>query len=119
MIKASLAKCIGVNITPNYQSAFQANGCTPLMIVGEMNFTIMHDNRKFILEAQVIKELDVDIDVGSTWCFIQKFSGSQLRAISYKVRIKEYYCVPEHRFQPVNHTVEYANDGSFLLMKLS
>ena len=36
----------------------------------------------------------VDISTNPSWCFMEKFSGSQLRASSYKVKLSECFPVP-------------------------
>ncbi|KAH3874557.1 hypothetical protein DPMN_037803 [Dreissena polymorpha] len=38
--------------------------------------------------------LVVSVDSANQWCFIKKFIGNQLRALSYKVKISECYHVP-------------------------
>ena len=58
MIKTSVAKCIGVVIDKSNQTALQAEGLTPLNIVGETHIKLLK------LEALVVDELDVDIFAG-------------------------------------------------------
>ena len=36
--------------------------------------------------------------IDGQWCFIRKFTGSQLRDTAYKVRIEECYKVPEYKY---------------------
>ncbi|CAC5417171.1 unnamed protein product [Mytilus coruscus] len=61
MIKASSADYIGVTIKKSKHSALQADGVTPLNIVGECNFTLSLDGIELQLEALVVNDLDVDI----------------------------------------------------------
>ena len=34
------------------------------------------------------------MSVDKPWCFVRKFSGNQLRALAYKVRIRECHLIP-------------------------
>ena len=42
------------------------------------------------------------VSIDGEWCFIKKFSGSQLRASSYKVKLAECYTVP-HTLPPPSY----------------
>ena len=42
------------------------------------------------------------VSIDGEWCFIKKFSGSQLRATSYKVKLAECYTVP-HTLPPPSY----------------
>ena len=42
------------------------------------------------------------VSIEGEWCFIKKFSGSQLRATSYKVKLAECYTVP-HTLPPPSY----------------
>ena len=42
------------------------------------------------------------VSIDGEWCFIKKFSGSQLRATSYKVKLAECYAVP-HTLPPPSY----------------
>ena len=64
MIKASVAQHIGTVITKSNQSALQANGITPLAIVGETPIVLSRDNLNLILDGLVVNDLDVDILAG-------------------------------------------------------
>ena len=45
------------------------------------------------------------VSIDGEWCFIKKFSGSQLRATSYKVKLAECYAVPHTLPPPSSHSV--------------
>ena len=45
------------------------------------------------------------VSIDGEWCFIKKFSGSQLRATSYKVKLAECYAVPHTLPPPSYHSV--------------
>ncbi|CAC5396256.1 unnamed protein product [Mytilus coruscus] len=64
MIKASSADYIGVTFKKSNHSALQADGVTPLNIVGECHFTLSRDGIELQLEALVVNDLDVDILAG-------------------------------------------------------
>ena len=65
IIKASLAKYFGVYIMPSSQTALQADGTTPLTVLGETRITVTRNNIELYLEALVVEELDVDILAGT------------------------------------------------------
>ena len=64
MIKTSIAKDIGAIIKKSNQTALQADGLTPLKIIGETHLTLSRGNKTLKLEALVVNELDVDILAG-------------------------------------------------------
>ena len=61
---SSNAQSVGAKILRSNQIAPQADGLSPLAVVGETNMTITRDRHKYILEALVVKNLDVDILAG-------------------------------------------------------
>lgn len=65
MIKASLASYIGAKITKSSQLALQADGRTPLSIIGETRLLLSRNGQSLILEALVVVDLDVDILAGT------------------------------------------------------
>ena len=64
MIRLSAAKMLGVKIEKNSQFAHQADGLSPLKVVGETKFIVVRDKRDFIFEGLVVEQLDVDILAG-------------------------------------------------------
>ena len=44
----------------------------------------------------------ITVSIDGEWCFIKKFSGSQLKATSYKVKLAECYTVP-HTLPPPSY----------------
>ena len=64
MAKASVAQHIGTVIKKSNQSALQADGITPLAIVGETHIMLSKDNTELALDGLVVNELDVDILAG-------------------------------------------------------
>ena len=65
MIRASLAKHIGAKVTKSTQTALQANGRTPLSVVGETRRQLVRHGRSLLLETLVLEDLDVNILAGT------------------------------------------------------
>ena len=65
LIKHSLAHFLGVKIRKSTQTARQADGVTPLNIVGETSFTVSRDGVDLLLEALVVSDIDVEILAGT------------------------------------------------------
>ena len=65
MMRASLARHIGAKVTKSSQTALQADGRTPLAVVGETRLPLIRHGRPLTLEAVVVKDLDVDILAGT------------------------------------------------------
>ena len=65
MMRASLAKHIGAKVTKSTQTALQADGRTPLSVVGETRLQLVCRGRSLMLEALVVEDLDVDILAGT------------------------------------------------------
>ena len=55
MMKASLARFLMVTISPSDQRAFQADGVTPLTVIGETRFSVTRNNIKLYVEALVVE----------------------------------------------------------------
>ncbi len=65
MVRSSVAKHIGLPVKPASQMAQQADGCTPLAVVGETHCVLSRGSRTFQLDALVVDKLDVDFLAGS------------------------------------------------------
>ena len=65
MIRISHAKFLGTSITKSNQSAYQTDGKSPLVVVGETYMTFSRDNRSFTLDALVVEDLDVYVLAGT------------------------------------------------------
>jgi hypothetical protein len=65
MIRASTAHLIKLPIKPASQLAHQADGITPLDVVGECHVELTRGRYTFTLSALVVKKLDVDILAGT------------------------------------------------------
>ena len=64
MIKHSVAQGIGATIKPTTQNAIQADGSTPLKILGETHITLTRGSHNLLLDALVVDNLDVEILAG-------------------------------------------------------
>jgi hypothetical protein len=65
MVRASLASHIGLPVTKASQMARQADGITPLDVVGETHCQLTRGAKTFRLNALVVEQLDVDILAGN------------------------------------------------------
>ena len=65
MIRHSLVTRLGGQLNPSSQSAHQADGCSPLKVVGETPLSFTRANREFSFEGLVVENLDVDILAGT------------------------------------------------------
>ena len=50
---------------PTSQSAHQADGCSPLRIVGETRMSVTRENRKFSFKGSAVENLDVELLAGT------------------------------------------------------
>ena len=65
MVRASSAKLYGFPITPDSQMARQADGITPMDVIGEVHCSLTRRHWTFELDALVVRKLDVDILAGN------------------------------------------------------
>lgn len=65
MVRAATAYALGVPIHKSSQSAHQADGSSPLIVVGETQLTVTRDDREFLLDALVVENLDVEVLAGT------------------------------------------------------
>ena len=63
-IRQSMARTLNANIRKSSQSAHQADGASPLYVVGETTLTSTRDRHDFLFEGLVVEDLDVDILAG-------------------------------------------------------
>ena len=56
MIRASTAKRVGVHVTKSSQSAHQADGSSPLSVLGETCMSLIHGHLSFVLEGLVARK---------------------------------------------------------------
>ena len=61
MIRHSTARRLGAPITSTSQSVHQADGSSPLQVVGETRLRFLRDNQEFVFEGLVVENLDVEV----------------------------------------------------------
>ena len=65
MIRHSIVKSLGCNVTTSSQSVHQADGSSPLHVVGETRLVLHRDGKEFIFEGLVVENFDVDVLAGT------------------------------------------------------
>ena len=65
MIRHTVVQRLGCHMTSSSQSVHQADGSSPLQVVGETRFLLSRDGRDFTFEGLVVENLDVDILAGT------------------------------------------------------
>ena len=74
MIKTHVAREIVATIKKSNQRAVQADGVTPLAVVGEVHLTLTRHNMNLQLDALVVDNLDVDVLAGTPFMIINYVS---------------------------------------------
>ena len=74
MIRHSIVTRLGCQVTPSSQSAHQADGSSPLKVVGETRPSFTRDNREFSFEGLVVENFDVDILGGTPFMEVNDIS---------------------------------------------
>ena len=64
MMRESVALTLNAKITKSNQTAFQADGKSPMTVVGEVRITFTRSGKTFTFEGLVVENLDVDILAG-------------------------------------------------------
>ncbi|ESO82843.1 hypothetical protein LOTGIDRAFT_155879 [Lottia gigantea] len=65
MMKASVVHYVGAPIQKSIQRALQADGITPLKVVGEVHLQLNRGDHNLTLDALVVEDLDVDVLAGT------------------------------------------------------
>lgn len=108
MIKSSLARSIGAPIMKSSQQALQADGLTPLAVVGETRLILSRADNQLTLDALVVDDLDVDALAGTPFLIANDIS---VRPAKCQVRIQDSGVVHyEHKSDPTtaSHAVRRA-----------
>ncbi|PFX25025.1 hypothetical protein AWC38_SpisGene10379 [Stylophora pistillata] len=104
MIHASSAKLYGFPITTASQMARQADGVTPMDVIGEVHCSLTRGQLTFQLDALVVRQLDVDILAGNPF-MIRKDIGVRLAKRQIEIagtEIISYSSPSRHTRQPNN-----------------
>ena len=86
MIKASVARSLDITIDKSSQQALQADGVTPLTVVGETHINLSRANKSLTLDAVVVEDLDVDILAGTLFLIA---NDVYVRPAKCQVRIQD------------------------------
>ena len=108
MIKSSLARSIGAPIMKSSQQALQADGLTPLAVVGETRLILSRADNQLTLDALVVDDLDVDVLAGTPFLIANDIS---VRPAKCQVRIQDSEVIHyEHKSDPstASHAVRRA-----------
>ena len=65
MIRHTVVQRLGCRVTPSSQSVHQADGSSPLQMVGETRLSFTREDRIFTFEGLVVENLDVDVLAGT------------------------------------------------------
>ena len=65
MIRHTVVQRLGCRVTPSSQSVHQADGSSPLHVVGETHLSFTREDRIFTFEGLVVENLDVDVLAGT------------------------------------------------------
>ncbi|KAL9978907.1 hypothetical protein ACROYT_G016491 [Oculina patagonica] len=65
MIRHTVVQRLGCRVTPSSQSVHQADGSSPLHVVGETRLSFTRGDRTFTFEGLVVEDLDVDVLAGT------------------------------------------------------
>ena len=81
------------------KGVYQSQAPIPPLQVGDLVYVKSHRDKSRAHDRYIIVSIDGEL------CFIKKFSGSKLRATSYKVKLAECFTVPNTRPPPSYHSV--------------
>ena len=74
MMRESTATRLSAEIKPSSQSAHQADGSSPLAVVGEVRLTFTRDSKSFLFEGLVVRDLDVEVLAGTPFMELNDIS---------------------------------------------
>ena len=110
MIPASSAKLYGFPVTPASQMARQADGITPMDVIGEIHCSLTRGKWNFELDALVICQLDVDVLAGNPFMVGNDISvcPAKRQIAIGGIKIVNYGSSFRHTRQPnVRHTQSF------------
>ena len=106
MIKSSLTRSIGAPITKSSQQALEADGLTPLAVVGETRLILSRADKHLALDALIVDDLDVDVLAGTAFLIANDIS---VRPAKCQVRIQDSEVIHyEHDPTTASHAVRRA-----------
>ena len=102
MVRASSAKLYGFPITPASQMARQADGVTPMDVIGKVHCSLTRGHKTFELDALVVRQLDVNILAGNPF-MVRNDIGVRPAKRQIEIggtEIISYSAPPRHTRQP-------------------
>ena len=106
MMKASCAARLGVAVTKTTQLAHQADGSSPLKVVGEIRTCFQRDEHSLYFEGLVVENLDSDILAGIPFMVRNDIS---IRPAKYQVCVGEHICYYATQHKSDRHAVRHAH----------
>ena len=108
MIRASTAHALGCSVSPTSQSAHQADGSSPLEVVGETRLTFSRDTHDFHFEGLVVENLDVEVLAGTP--FMER-NDVAIRPAKRQILLHDgmVYSYGSHGRSTVSHSVRRAH----------
>jgi len=86
MIKSSLVRSIGATIEKSSQQVLQADGVTPLAVVGVTRLILIRADKQLALDALVVDDLNVDALAGTPFLIANNIA---VRPAKCQARIKD------------------------------
>ena len=108
IIKSSLARYIDAPITKSSQQALQADGLTPLAVVGKTHLILSRADKHLAFDALIVDDLDVDVLAGTPFLIANDISVHPAKC---QVRIQDSKVIHYgHRSDPTtaSHAVRRA-----------
>ncbi|CAG2247139.1 unnamed protein product [Mytilus edulis] len=101
MLRASAAKRMGIEIKSSSQSAHQADGSSPLKVIGEVHTNFTRDGRELHFEGLVVETLDVDILAESVKIDPDNLLSQELK-VKFRDTVKNFDDVFDPHFKGYN-----------------
>ena len=97
IVRLDVATALNIPITPSKQRAVQADGSTPLDVVGEVQIVFTHDSHELMFNGLVCETLDFDILAGAPFHSTNDVYARPSRKIVYvKENAYPYTISSEH-----------------------
>ena len=111
MIRASTVVNLNGKISPTNQSAHQADGSSPLKVIGETKLCFSRDSQTFVFEGLVIGNLDVDVFAGIPFMIANDIA---VRPTKYKVLIGNDIVYTYGSFTAIDRHNQYSTKAHVL-----
>ena len=109
LIRESTVNKLGCTIQKSTQSAHQADGSSPLKVVGETALTLTRNDHQFQFKGLVVSDLDVDILAGIPF---MKSNGITIRPAKNQIILEDNTVIrygTEQKCPKSHHTVHHAH----------